>query len=62
MADLRNLIETRMFSKSERTLEKIGLENEPVSQCKPLENSVWLDSATFTQPVDETLFWHFSDF
>lgn len=40
MADLRNLIETRMFSKSERTLEKIGMEPEPVSQCKPLENSV----------------------
>ncbi|XP_037051116.1 protein unc-80 homolog isoform X4 [Bradysia coprophila] len=39
MADLRNLIETRMFSKSERTLEKIGMEHEPVTHCKPLENS-----------------------
>lgn len=43
MADLRNLIETRMFSKSERTLEKIGLENDSGSQSKLLENSVQLD-------------------
>lgn len=29
-----------MFSKSERTLEKIGMESDSVSQCKLLENSV----------------------
>lgn len=39
MADLRTLIETRMFSKSERTLEKVGLV-ELTSQDKSLEQSV----------------------
>lgn len=38
MADLRTLIETRMFSKSERTLEKVGLES--TLHEKPLEQSV----------------------
>lgn len=49
MADLRNLIETRMFSKSERTLEKIGLENDAVSRCKLLENSVTIDFVSQTK-------------
>lgn len=38
MADLRTLIETRMFSKSERTLEKVGLDS--TIHEKPLEQSV----------------------
>lgn len=39
MADLRTLIETRMFSKSDRTLERVGL--DPVApEHKPLERTV----------------------
>ena len=39
MADLRTLIETRMFSKSERTLERVGLDSIS-SQDKSLESKV----------------------
>lgn len=44
MADLRTLIETRMFSKSERTLEKVGLES--TLHEKPLEQSVSIFNIT----------------
>lgn len=38
MADLRALIETKMFSKSERTLEKVGIDTIP--QDTALEHAV----------------------
>lgn len=57
MADLRNLIETRMFSKSERTLEKIGLESDPVPQSKLLENSVYYNYAIERKSENVLLIW-----
>jgi len=40
MADLRAFVETKMFSKSEKNLEKVGLDTSSANGKTPLQHAV----------------------
>lgn len=40
MADLRAFVETKMFSKSEKNLEKVGLDTNSANGKNPLQHAV----------------------
>lgn len=47
MADLRAFVETKMFSKSEKNLEKVGLDTSSANGKRPLQHAVRLNFTTF---------------
>lgn len=61
MSDLRAFVETKMFSKSEKNLEKVGLETGSANGKRPLQHAVRLFPfkkhllSSFTNGVHATL-------
>lgn len=47
MADLRAFVETKMFSKSEKNLEKVGLDTCSANGKRPLHHAVRLNLTKF---------------